>query len=199
MCRRRLLLLPLVWVVLQACAPALNWRELRWVEDSRWWFPCKPERLDRELPWAGAHVPASMLVCDAQGATWSATAFELPSPAQAQQALAPARQALFDNMRAQTWTPAPMPGGALVAAPWVRLVGQRPGGQPVLAGTGRLAGAAGAVGHTRQGRPLRRCGLAGGVEPTSLGSFFYRHGSGCMTRPKSLPALLDNLPPWPAC
>jgi hypothetical protein len=133
MCRRRLLLLPLVWVVLQACAPALNWRELRWVEDSRWWFPCKPERLDRELPWAGAHVPASMLVCDAQGATWSATAFELPSPAQAQQALAPARQALFDNMRAQTWTPAPMPGGALVAAPWVRLVGQRPSGQPVLA------------------------------------------------------------------
>lgn len=129
--RRVFLLLP-VWVALLACAPALNWREISWLDGSHWWFPCKPERFERELTLADSQVPASMLVCDAQGATWAATAFQFAGPAQAAAALAPARMGLLMNMKAEPLA-APLLAGPGDGTARLWLTGQRPGGQPVLA------------------------------------------------------------------
>jgi hypothetical protein len=55
-----------------ACAPALNWREVRF--DGAGLvalFPCKPDRQVRRLPLAGTVVEMSLWACSAAGATYA--------------------------------------------------------------------------------------------------------------------------------
>jgi len=117
--------------LLAGCAPALNWREVEAVEGARWWFPCKPDRVERTVAIEGRPVPARLAVCDAQGASWSTMALQFPGPAEAAQALEAARLTLMMNLQAAE---RPQPAGLVMkaAAPqW--LAGRRPDGEPVQA------------------------------------------------------------------
>lgn len=116
---------------LTGCSPALNWREVEGVEGARWWFPCKPDRVERTVVIREQPVPARLAVCDAQGASWSTMALQFPGPAEAAQALDAAQLTLKKNLQA---TERPQPAGLTLkeAAPqW--LAGRRPGGEPVQA------------------------------------------------------------------
>lgn len=113
------------------CSPALNWREVAGVDGERWWFPCKPDRIERQVSLDGQTVPARMLVCDAQGATWSVMALAWPGQVDAARALAPARMTLMMNMNA---IEQPMPAGLTVSGAqphW--LSGRRADGEAVAA------------------------------------------------------------------
>lgn len=128
MLRHGLLLLA---VGLAACSPALNWREVDGVAEQRWWFPCKPDRVERQVSLDGRRVPARLVVCDAQGATWSKMALEFPNPADAAQALVAARTTLRANLQARETA---APNGLVIrgeAPLW--LSGRRSGGDEVLA------------------------------------------------------------------
>jgi len=116
---------------LSGCSPALNWREIEGVEGVRWWFPCKPDRIERTVLIEGRAVPVRLAVCDAEGASWSTMALQFPGPAEAAQALAAARLTLMMNLQAAE---RPQPAGLTLkeAAPqW--LAGRRPGGERVQA------------------------------------------------------------------
>lgn len=116
---------------LVACSPSLNWREVDGVAEQRWWFPCKPERIERQVSLEGRLVPARLVVCDAQGATWSRMALQFPSPADAAQALIAARASLRANLQARE-TAAPNGLVTRGEAPlW--LAGRRAGGAEVVA------------------------------------------------------------------
>ncbi|MFM2239433.1 MAG: hypothetical protein RJA69_807 [Pseudomonadota bacterium] len=77
-------------VVLGACAPALNWREVRF-DDARWvgWLPCKPDRAQRTVNLGGPSAQLSLMGCQADGMDFTLAQLTLPaglSAIQAQQA-----------------------------------------------------------------------------------------------------------------
>lgn len=114
---------------LAACSPALNWREVEGVSAQRWWFPCKPERVDRQVSLQGHRVPARLAACDAQGMTWSNLALQFASPAEAAAALGPARTALMINLQAEENAPPQGLAGAVEGPLW--LAGHRADGEGV--------------------------------------------------------------------
>lgn len=69
-------------VLLPACAPELNWRtvEAQDAHGLKGLFPCKPDHIERKVPWPGvqAGVNMHMLTCQAQGRTWALSYFTLP-------------------------------------------------------------------------------------------------------------------------
>lgn len=69
-------------LVLVACSPALDWREVR-VDDAALtaMFPCRPERRARDVPLAGAQVRMEMAACAAEGSTYAASFFSVQDPA----------------------------------------------------------------------------------------------------------------------
>lgn len=74
--------LPLVLsLLLSACSPTLNWRDVEVDARTRMQFPCRPERAERSVVLAGVPSQARMMVCDAGGLSWSATVFEVRDPA----------------------------------------------------------------------------------------------------------------------
>ena len=113
------------------CSPALNWRDIRLGSDTRLQFPCKPDRLERQVSLAGRAVPAQMLVCDAGGLTWSASVFDLGDPSRADEALAELRRKLVDNMQGNEGVTesVSLPGATRgISARRSRLTGVRPDG-----------------------------------------------------------------------
>jgi hypothetical protein len=84
--------------LLAACSPALDWRDARLGGPVQLLMPCKPERVERKLALAGGPAEALMLVCDADGVTWSATRYELGDPARVGPALRELRAKLALNL-----------------------------------------------------------------------------------------------------
>ena len=68
--------------LLAACAPALDWRDVR-LEGSGvlLLFPCKPDSQTRTLSLAGASVRLSLHACSAAGSTWALAVADLGDPA----------------------------------------------------------------------------------------------------------------------
>lgn len=94
-----LLLLPLL---LGACSPSLNWREVRPEgSDLTLMFPCKPEQLSRALEAPGAPAGARMGLarCEAAGLSFSLSWSEVPDPAQVTPALVQMREALLAGLK----------------------------------------------------------------------------------------------------
>lgn len=128
-----------VWLLLAAlvaCAPALNWREVRPESTGLVaMFPCKPSRQTREVPLAGVRVSMQLLACEAGGATWSLSHAELADPGRVGTALV----ALNDALAANLGSPAASPPAPLVVpgmtpqprAQRVHLGGQRADGVAV--------------------------------------------------------------------
>jgi hypothetical protein len=91
-------LLTVLMLGLNACAPATNWREVNPPEAAnlKALFPCKPEHASRPIQLNGLPGPLAvhLLSCEADGATWALTYATTSSPTQRIAGLA----ALHDNL-----------------------------------------------------------------------------------------------------
>lgn len=62
-------------VALAACSPELNWRTVQpeQADGLSALFPCKPDRIERRVPWPGMQggVAMRLLSCEAQGRNWA--------------------------------------------------------------------------------------------------------------------------------
>lgn len=126
-------LLPLL---LAACNPVFNWREVR--PDSTALtvlLPCKPDKARRSVPLGGRPTELAMLGCDAGDATFAVAVATLDDAAQAAAVLAGWQTATLANLKAaggaQT-SPLKLTGAAVLPpAVLVRASGQRADGRAV--------------------------------------------------------------------
>jgi hypothetical protein len=119
-------------VLLPACSPTFNWRDVA-VEPGglRAMLPCKPEKGSREVPMAGSNVPLEILGCDTGGATFAILHADMKNAARAGEVLWQWRLATVANMRGTAaqdtpFTPAgatPLPQSAQVDAKGTRADG----------------------------------------------------------------------------
>lgn len=97
-------------------------------------IPCKPDRIERQLALAGGQARALMVVCDAEGVSWSATRYELGDPGRVDAALRELRYKLAQNLGGEErLIEAQVPGPPAVHARRSQLGGSRPGGVAVRA------------------------------------------------------------------
>ena len=97
----RYLVLPLL-ILLQACSPSLNWREVRLAGgELKAMLPCKPDQAQRRQSLAGYEIELNMIGCEAGGALYAISAAELGTPAQAQQVQAQWQTNLLATLQAQ--------------------------------------------------------------------------------------------------
>ncbi|HQQ70421.1 MAG TPA: hypothetical protein PLL92_08940 [Alicycliphilus sp.] len=124
-----------VATALCACAPALDWREVR-AEGSglRLQMPCKPSGQSRDLALAGQTVNLKLLACSSAGHTWGLAFADVADPVRLGPALAALRAAAAANLGAT----APATGDVRVpgatphpASGRQRLQGHLPGGKRV--------------------------------------------------------------------
>lgn len=90
-----------VGFLLNACSPALNWRETR-VEPTELvaMLPCKPDKASRNVQLAGQNLNMTMLGCDADAATFVVAYVDLPDPALASIVQSQWQASMLANMRA---------------------------------------------------------------------------------------------------
>ena len=90
---------PLAAVALGACAPALDWRDVRAdAAGLQLQFPCKPVQQQRTLPLAGAPVVLTLLVCSADAHTFGLAHADVADPARVQPALQELAAAALRNI-----------------------------------------------------------------------------------------------------
>jgi hypothetical protein len=121
------------WWGISGCSPALDWRQLQpegW--SLRVDMPCRPSRLERQLPLAGQTVTLGMLSCNEAGRTYAVASADVADPARVGPALAALAAAARSNLQARVLaeTEARVPGMTPYAeARAYRLSGSRPDGQ----------------------------------------------------------------------
>ncbi|MBN9406783.1 MAG: hypothetical protein J0I00_15350 [Burkholderiales bacterium] len=135
---RAALAAPLVMLLL-ACSPALNWREVALQRSSAHaLLPCKPERATRSVPLGGVATELAVVGCDAAGATFAVMTASAPAGASPDAVLAGWQQATLANMQAdaaQVQRSDFRPTGGLPLAHAQRIVaqGRRADGRAVAA------------------------------------------------------------------
>ncbi len=133
---RRLKLCPiLIGAVMLACAPTLDWREVR-PEGSGVLalFPCKPKSQARIATLAGSGVAMTMLACDVAGMTFALSHSELGDPSRVTPALVELRSALASNLGASDLGSAAFELAGMTPNPQavrIWLEGRLPDGKPV--------------------------------------------------------------------
>lgn len=120
---------------LSACAPALDWRDVR-PEGAgvQLQFPCKPNGQSREIMLAGQRVKLALHACAAGGTTWGLAVADVKQPAQVGPALAELAASAASNLGAAADKSLPWRvSGATPndAAGLQRLVGKLPDGRAV--------------------------------------------------------------------
>ncbi len=98
---------------LAACAPALDWREVRPAGTQlHLLFPCKPTSQQRTLNLAAAPVVLTLQACQAGGLTWALSHADVNDPARVAPALTELRTAAQSKMGqpGATWAPLTTPG-----------------------------------------------------------------------------------------
>lgn len=122
-------------VLLVACAPAMNWREVRPdVQGAVMLFPCKPSSFARMVRLAGEQVRMTLQACDAGGVTWGLSWADVGDPARVPLALRALRQSALDNLSASAGEDLPLRvPGATPQPDSLRqtLSGRTPDGKPV--------------------------------------------------------------------
>ena len=125
----------LIVFCLVACAPNLDWREVR-PEGSGAvaMFPCKPTAQSRAVRLAGTRVNMALLACTAGGTTWALAHADLTDASRVGPALAELRAAAAANLGASA--PAELPLKVPGATPnpasgRIELAGHAPDGKPV--------------------------------------------------------------------
>jgi hypothetical protein len=86
-------------VVMAACSPALNWREVR-LDRLAVWLPCKPDQGQRNVHLASQDVALDMIGCESSGALFAVSHTRLKDPTQVGAVLRAWRVAALENMRA---------------------------------------------------------------------------------------------------
>lgn len=127
--------LPFVLVLLlSACSPALNWREVTAQPAGlRLMLPCKPDSGARVVPFAGRDTELSMIGCNAAGMTFALASARLYDMAQADAVLAQWRELTLSHTGVRDpRTQAQRPDGAIALANSlrVRTGDQTPGRSP---------------------------------------------------------------------
>jgi hypothetical protein len=90
-------------LVLAACAPALDWRDVRAADGVvKAQLPCKPTTHTRKVALAGQAVALSLHACSAGGQTWALAWGDVTDPAQVGPALRELRDAAAANIGAQS-------------------------------------------------------------------------------------------------
>lgn len=128
-------------LMLTACAPSLNWREVRAPQGQGLvlMFPCKPEHRERQVAvqgLSGGSATMHLLSCQANGATWALSYLDAGTPERWRQAPQALSDALWANLsqgpasgerERQDLGPTTVPGMTPHAAAhtW-RMRGQRP-------------------------------------------------------------------------
>lgn len=125
-------------LLLAACAPPLDWREVRPRGAALTvLLPCKPERRSRQVVLADAPVQMEVLACTAEGTTWGLTSGDLGEARRVGPALAALRAARIANLDGrETEARAPQAAGSAGSAfdaqsLRLRVEGRRPDGQAV--------------------------------------------------------------------
>jgi hypothetical protein len=132
----RLLCLMLSALVLMvACSPTLDWREVRPAgSELKALFPCKPERVMRGLALAGTEVQFELLACRAGDLTWALASADVGAPARVGPALAALRRARSLNLDGRETASAPAAVRGLAAGTTAlrfTVLGRRPDGLEV--------------------------------------------------------------------
>ena len=125
-------------LLLSACNPALNWREIR-IKDSALvaMLPCKPDAGARTVPLGGRDVSMHMTGCDAGGATFAVAHATVDAASAAPTVLAQWRRATLANMAAVSSRDLPLNAatpavlGSAAAPMRVAAEGQRKDGSAV--------------------------------------------------------------------
>lgn len=122
-------------VVMLACSPALDWREVR-PEGSGAvaLFPCKPSSHARMVVLAGSAVRLTLSACTAAGATFGFAFADVADPRRVGPALAELADAALKNLSGRAERPRPPEVSGMTpnpAAVRIRLSGRRPDGDPI--------------------------------------------------------------------
>jgi hypothetical protein len=99
----------LLFAALGACAPALDWRELR-PEGSglQLMLPCRPTTQARSVMLAGRSVKFSLVACSAGAQTWALAFADVGDPALVAAALEELRTSAARNLGAQAHAARPL-------------------------------------------------------------------------------------------
>ena len=113
-----------------ACAPALNWREVR-PEGSglEAVFPCRPDRHERRVALAGAGVSMQMHVCEAAGLTFAISLVDVDAPDRVARVMTEMRALAVSNVGATDSTVAALQVPGMTPNPQAALLDAR--GRPV--------------------------------------------------------------------
>ncbi len=131
----------LTLMLLQACSPSLNWRDVR-PEGTGLvlLLPCKPDKAQRTVPLGGSATELNMLGCDAGGTTFAVASADIGDAAKVVEVLAQWQKLTLLNMKAAPGAqvlPLKVVGSAsMPPAVLVKAQGQRADGQAV---TGQAA------------------------------------------------------------
>ena len=122
-------------LLLQACSPSLNWRDVRLDPTPIVaLFPCKPERAARDVSMGDQTLSLNLLACDAGGAKFALAYADTKDAGKTGPLLASLRTVTLTNMRATA--PADLPvnikGVAAASASGVLASGVHPDGTAVV-------------------------------------------------------------------
>lgn len=122
-------------LLLAACAPALDWREVVLPDAGlAASFPCRPHANTATVPLAGGAVPLTMHSCKAADATFAVGHARLQAGVLPGPVLEQWRQAVLGGMRLQVREQAPFTlaqAGVIPQAVRLHAEGQAPDGQPL--------------------------------------------------------------------
>jgi hypothetical protein len=131
------------FVLLSACSPTLDWREVRPEEGGAVaLFPCKPSTDARMVTLDGARVRMMLTACRAGDATWALAYANVGEPARVMPALLALRAASVANLGAPAQRVGAMQVNGMTPNPQaerVRIEGKLPGGEAVTLESGFFA------------------------------------------------------------
>ena len=130
-------------VLLCACSPTLDWREVRPEESGAVaLFPCKPSNDARMVMLGGIRVRMQLAACQAGGARWALAYADVADPARVTSSLVALRVAAAANLGSSAQPVAPMQVSGMTPNPQaerVRIPGKLPGGEAVTLEAGFFA------------------------------------------------------------
>ena len=138
--RRFALWATLCSLLVTACSPTFDWRDVRPPESgARLLMPCKPAAQDRRISLAGSTVRLTLLACSAGGLTWGLAHADIAEASLVAAALQALRSAAAANLGVATAAgvagaiePLAVPGATPSAsAGRSRLAGRKPDGAAV--------------------------------------------------------------------
>lgn len=118
-------------VLLQACAPQLNWREVP-LGRLTTLLPCKPDNASRTVVLGADTVTMEMAGCEAGGALFAISRVQGPDAEAAQRLISSLRKDSLANVGAQAIRPAANSGDASTSFD-VQVDGRHPDGKPLQA------------------------------------------------------------------